>query len=321
MSFSSNVKEELSRQIPPARHCRLAEMYAIMSLCGRVKISASDRYWIEIHTENVAVARKYFTLLKKTFNIRTDVSIRLGLNPSRTRTYIVAVREHEEALKILQAVKLIDLQGEIGENLSLVRNLLLQNGCCRRAFLRGAFLAAGSISDPEKFYHFEIVCPTESKAQQVRGVIAAFDIEAKIVLRKKYYVVYIKEGSQIVDVLNVMEAPISLMELENIRIVKEMRGSVNRQVNCETANINKTVSAAVKQIEDIRFIQSVTGLTGLAPNLREIASLRLERPEATLKELGEALTPPVGKSGVNHRLRKLSQMAEDLRQRFPKQGE
>lgn len=233
----------------------------------------------------------------------------------------MAIREHEEALKILQAVKLIDLQGEIGENLSLVRNLLLQNGCCRRAFLRGAFLAAGSISDPEKFYHFEIVCPTESKAQQVRGVIAAFDIEAKIVLRKKYYVVYIKEGSQIVDVLNVMEAPISLMELENIRIVKEMRGSVNRQVNCETANINKTVSAAVKQIEDIRFIQSVTGLTGLAPNLREIASLRLERPEATLKELGEALTSPVGKSGVNHRLRKLSQMAEDLRQRFPKQGE
>ena len=317
MSFSSNVKDELSRQMPGARHCQIAETAAILSLCGRVKISASDHFWIEIHTENVAVARKYFTLLKKTFNIRTDVSIRSGINPGRSRTYIVAVREHEEALKVLQAVKLINSQGEIGENLSLIRNVVLQNACCRRAFIRGAFLAAGSISAPEKFYHFEIVCPTEPKAEQLKNIIATFDIEAKIVPRKKYYVVYIKEGSQIVDILNVMEAPVSLMELENIRIVKEMRGSVNRQVNCETANINKTVSAAVKQIEDSRFIQSVAGLSGLPESLQEMARIRLERPEATLKELGEALEPPVGKSGVNHRLRKLSLVAEELRQQYP----
>ena len=317
MSFSSSVKDELSRQMPGARHCQIAETAAILSLCGRVKISASDHFWIEIHTENVAVARKYFTLLKKTFNIRTDVSIRSGVNPGRSRTYIVAVREHEEALRVLQAVKLINSQGEIGENLSLIRNVVLQNACCRRAFIRGAFLAAGSISAPEKFYHFEIVCPTEPKAEQLKNIIATFDIEAKIVPRKKYYVVYIKEGSQIVDILNVMEAPVSLMELENIRIVKEMRGSVNRQVNCETANINKTVSAAVKQIEDIRFIQSVAGLSGLPESLQEMARIRLERPEATLKELGEALEPPVGKSGVNHRLRKLSLVAEELRQQFP----
>ena len=317
MSFSSSVKDELSRQMPGARHCQIAETAAILSLCGRVKISASDHFWIEIHTENVAVARKYFTLLKKTFNIRTDVSIRSGINPGRSRTYIVAVREHEEALKVLQAVKLINSQGEIGENLSLIRNVVLQNACCRRAFIRGAFLAAGSISAPEKFYHFEIVCPTEPKAEQLKNIIATFDIEAKIVPRKKYYVVYIKEGSQIVDILNVMEAPVSLMELENIRIVKEMRGSVNRQVNCETANINKTVSAAVKQIEDIRFIQSVAGLSGLPESLQEMARIRLERPEATLKEWGEALEPPVGKSGVNHRLRKLSLVAEELRQQFP----
>lgn len=317
MSFSSRVKEELSRQLSPARHCQIAEIAAIISLCGRIQISENDRYRIKISTENAAVARKYFTLLKKTFNIRTDVSIRSGINPGRSRTYIVAVREHEEALKVLQAVKLINSQGEIGENLSLIRNVVLQNACCRRAFIRGAFLAAGSISAPEKFYHFEIVCPTEPKAEQLKNIIATFDIEAKIVPRKKYYVVYIKEGSQIVDILNVMEAPVSLMELENIRIVKEMRGSVNRQVNCETANINKTVSAAVKQIEDIRFIQSVAGLSGLPESLQEMARIRLERPEATLKELGEALEPPVGKSGVNHRLRKLSLVAEELRQQFP----
>ena len=317
MSFSSEVKEELSEQIASGRHCRLAETAAILSLCGKIVITENDRYCVKIQTENLAVARKYFTLLKKTFNIRTDVSIRSGINPGRSRTYIVAVREHEEALKVLQAVKLINSQGEIGENLSLIRNVVLQNACCRRAFIRGAFLAAGSISAPEKFYHFEIVCPTEPKAEQLKNIIATFDIEAKIVPRKKYYVVYIKEGSQIVDILNVMEAPVSLMELENIRIVKEMRGSVNRQVNCETANINKTVSAAVKQIEDIRFIQSVAGLSGLPESLQEMARIRLERPEATLKELGEALEPPVGKSGVNHRLRKLSLVAEELRQQFP----
>ncbi|MBS5284890.1 MAG: DNA-binding protein WhiA [Clostridiales bacterium] len=315
MSFSSNVKEELSRQLPQARHCQIAETAAILSLCGRVKISASDRYAIEIHTENVAVARKYFTLLRKTFNIKTDVAIRQGGNLSRGRTYIVAVREHEDALRVLQAAKLLDPSGEVGEDLSLLHNLVVQNSCCRRAFIRGAFLAAGSISDPEKFYHFEIVCATMAKAVQLQGLIASFGIEAKIVPRKRHFVVYIKEGSQIVDILNVMEAPVALMELENIRIVKDMRNSVNRQVNCETANINKTVSAAVKQIEDIRYIRDTIGLEALPGNLKEMAGLRLERPEATLKELGEALEPPVGKSGVNHRLRKLSLMAEELRQR------
>ena len=255
--------------------------------------------------------------MKKTFNISTDVSIRRGGNVSRNRTYIVAVREHDDALKVLQAAKLIDTQGEIRENLSLVRNVMVQNACCRRAFIRGAFLAAGSISDPEKFYHFEIVCPSMAKAEQLKGIIAAFDMEPKIVPRKKHYVVYIKEGDQIVDILNVMEAPVALMELENIRILRGMRGNVNRQVNCETANINKTVSAAVKQMEDIRFIQETIGLDGLPESLQDMARLRLERPEATLKELGQALEPPVGKSGVNHRLRKLGQMADDLRQQLP----
>lgn len=148
-------------------------------------------------------------------------------------------------------------------------------------------------------------------------MILAFGLDAKIVQRKKYYVVYIKEGSQIVDILNVMEAPVSLMELENIRILKEMRGSVNRQVNCETANINKTVSAAVKQMKDITFIRDKIGFDKLPENLSEIAQLRLLKPEATLKELGEALDPPVGKSGVNHRLRKLGELAQKLREQYP----
>lgn len=315
MSFSSRVKDELSRQISKARHCQIAEIAAIISLCGKIQINEDDKYCIKIHTENVAVARKYFTLLKKTFNINTDVSIRRNAYLNKNRTYLVIIREDEEARNVLRACKLLDDHGEVGENLSLVGNLVIQNPCCRRAFIRGAFLATGSISDPEKFYHFEIVCAAEAKARQLQSIISTFDIDGKIVVRKKYYVVYIKEGSQIVDILNVMEAPISLMELENIRILKDMRNSVNRQVNCETANINKTVSAAVKQIEDITYIKETIGFDGLPENLEEVAKVRLERPEATLKELGEALDPPVGKSGVNHRLRKLSILAEELREK------
>ena len=313
MSFSSQIKEELSRQTAPARHCQIAEIAAILSLCGRIQLSGDAHYSINIHTENVTVARKCFTLLKKTFNIVTDISIRRNAHLGKNRIYSVAVKQHDDALRILKATKLLADDGEIGENLNVVGNVVVQNPCCRRAFLRGAFLASGSISDPEKSYHFEIVCATEPKAKQIQSIMATFNVEAKIVIRKKYYVVYIKEGNQIVDMLNVMEAHLSLMELENIRIVKEMRSNVNRQVNCETANINQTVSAAMKQIADIEYIRDTVGFESLPPGLAEIARVRLEKPEATLKELGEELEPPVGKSGVNHRLRKLCETAEQLR--------
>ncbi len=313
MSFSSRVKEELSRQLSPARHCQIAELAAIISLCGVVTFDENEKCGIKISTENAAVARKYFTLLKKTFNISTDVISRQNAYLKRKRSYCVAVTDDNDARRVLKAVKLLDDSGEVRENLSTVKNIIIQNPCCRRAFIRGSFLASGSISDPERFYHFEIACPTQEKARQLQAIIATFDLDAKIVVRKKYHVVYIKEGDQISDILNVMEAPVAMMEFENIRILKEMRGSVNRQVNCETANINKTVSAAVKQIDDILYIRDKVGLESLPDNLREVALARLESPEATLKELGEVLDPPVGKSGVNHRLRKLSAMADDLR--------
>ncbi len=160
----------------------------------------------------------------------------------------------------------------------------------------------------------KIVCTGEGKARQLMEIINSFEMDAKVVMRKKNHVVYLKEGSQIVDMLNIMEAHVSLMNLENVRIIKEMRNSVNRKVNCETANINKTVSAAVKQLEDINYIKNARGLDSLPDNLREIALVRLEYPQAPLKELGAYLEPPVGKSGVNHRLRRLSELAEELRQ-------
>ena len=287
MSFSARVKEELSHQLSKARHCQIAELAAILSLCGKIHIDEEDHFSIRIHTENVAVARKYFTLLKKTYNIDTDVKI------------------SEEQMR-----SVIDKVGDLSEPVS---PLLIKNSCCQRAFLRGAFLCIGSMSDPQKSYHLEFVCTDEDKARQLQSVIQGFDIEAKIVLRKKYYVVYLKEGSGIVDLLNVCEAPIALMKLENLRIVKEMRNSVNRRVNCETANITKTVNAATRQIEDIEYIRDHYGLENLPEPLSQMAEVRLENPDAPLKELGEYLDPPVGKSGVNHRLRKLSELADRIR--------
>lgn len=201
---------------------------------------------------------------------------------------------------------------ELDEKLSAHREELLQRTCCKRAFLRGAFLASGSISDPQKSYHFEIVCQELWQAQLLQELFREFELDVKIVQRKKYYIAYLKEGSQIVDALNVMGAYVALMDLENVRILKEMRGSVNRIVNCETANINKVVDAACRQVEDIRYIKNRIGFDDLPPALREMALIRLEYPDSSLKELGELCDPPVGKSGVNHRLRKLSDLAKKL---------
>lgn len=193
-----------------------------------------------------------------------------------------------------------------------VNPILIKNSCCRRAYLRGVFLCVGSMSDPVKGYHLELVTDNERKAFQIQQIIREFELDAKIIRRKKYFVVYLKEGSNIVDFLNICEAHISLMQFENERIVKEMRNSINRRVNCETANISKTVNAAAKQISDIRKIRDTIGFSNLPQNLREMAMVRLEYPEASLKELGGYLVPPVGKSGVNHRLRKLSEIADEI---------
>ena len=310
MSFSADIKEELSRPASMGRHCRLAETAAVLSLCGKIIITENDRYCVKIQTENLPVARKYFTLLRKAFNIKAEVAVRKS---RETRFYSVVVRKDHEARRLLNETGLLDSDGGIQECMSPIHNRLLRQNCCRRAFIRGAFLAAGSVSAPERSYHFEIVCSSEAKAQQLQALLGSCEIDARIVLRKRHYVVYVKEGSQIVELLGLMGAHVSLMQLENVRIVKEMRNSVNRKVNCETANLNKTVSAAVRQVEDIRYIEAHGGLHELTDGLEETARLRLEHPDVSLKELGDMLSPRVGKSGVNHRLRKLSLIAEQLR--------
>lgn len=287
MSFSSQVKEELTKHISPARHCQIAELAAIMHFCGQYGCDENGNYTIGFQTENEAVITKGFTLLKKTFNIDTS--------------------------GFITKEQMAGFLSKIGNLEEPVSGILLKNSCCQRAFLRGAFLSIGSMSDPQKGYHLEFVCTEEEKAEQLRSVMQGFGLDAKIVLRKKYQVVYLKEGSCIVDLLNICEAHKALMEFENLRILKEMRNSVNRRVNCETANITKTVNAATRQIEDIEYIRDHYGFQNLPENLRQIAEVRLDYPDAPLKELGSYLNPPVGKSGVNHRLRRISELADRIR--------
>ena len=234
------------------------------------------------------MARKYFTLLKKTFNIEAELAVKLN---QKENTYLIRVNDREETRQILQAVKLHETDRQLAMPIPAV------------------------VVHPNRFYHLEIVCPDAPRAEQVQELLKSFGIDARIVLRKNHHVVYMKEGAQIVEMLGIMEANIALMNLENVRILKEMRGIVNRKVNCETANINKTVSAAIRQIEDIRYIEESTGFSSLPEPLEQMARLRLQYPEASLLELGKMLTPVVGKSGVNHRLRKLKEIAEDLRRK------
>ena len=293
LSFSGEVKEELLKQYASSAHCIYAELSAIILFGdrGRTKSDNMDflpengEITVFLNTENDFVRQKAFTLCKKNINIKGD---------AEKGILSFSVEFWKDRL-------IPDLKGTLKEQ------------CCRRAFLRGAYLCVGSMSNPGKSYHLEFDCIDEKEADLLLELTAAFDIPAKVARRKKYYVVYIKEGSAICDMLNIMGAHVSLMDFENHRIVKEVRNSVNRKVNCETANIAKTVNAAAGQVRDIMLIQERTGLSELPKNLREIAQLRLEYQEATLQELGELLTPPVGKSGVNHRLRKLSEIAESMR--------
>lgn len=289
MSFSSDVKEELGKQFAKSKHCQLAELAGIIEITGRID---EEKGSLVIESDNTVLIAKYALLMKRLFGI--DISVAL----SREDTRII--------LSSIKKTKLPISAQKTDEE------ILIQT-CCKRAFIRGVFLASGSVSDPNKSYHFEIVCKVEEQAKQIREILVDFGTDAKIVERKGHYVVYLKEGENIVDALNVMEAYVSLMKFENIRILKDMRNAVNRKVNCETANISKTVNAAVKQIQDIELIREKRGLDSLPDNLKEIALLRLEYPDMALKELGNYLQPPVGKSGVNHRFRKIAAIAEELK--------
>ncbi|MBR6642615.1 MAG: DNA-binding protein WhiA [Lachnospiraceae bacterium] len=312
MSFSGEVKKELCEQISPARHCKLAEISAIIAFCGKIVVDKDQTHILKLQTESAILAKKIFLLLKQVLRVNVELTTRSM--SAKKKLYELVVSAKETPL-VLTACKLDIAEKEKNGYFLTVEPTIVTKNCCRRSFIRGAFLAAGSVSNPNKAYHFEIV-GREKNGELLCEVMRSFHIDAKMIARKYHYVVYVKEGAQIVDLLNVMEAHVALMEFENVRILKEMRNTINRKVNCEAANINKTVKAATRQVEDILYIKEKVGLATLAEGLEEIALLRTTYPEASLKELGEMLSPPVGKSGVNHRLKKLSEIAENLRTRF-----
>jgi DNA-binding protein WhiA len=299
MSFSQQVKQELADHIPETRHCQLAELAAFVRLSGTMEEDpgTSGKRYLTFRPENALTVQKLFTLLKKAFNINIVAGKeKEGL---KKRSSVFRIEEPALSEKVFQAT---------------TNPTVLKLTCCRKSFLRGAFLESGSISAPEKYYHLEIVSPDPEDAELLQKVMETFHLDAKIVRRKKDYVVYLKEGEQIVTALGLMGANKSFLNLENIRVVKEMRGSVNRMVNCETANLNKTIVSAVKQADDIRYIQKRGVFGRLKPALQEMASVRLEHPDASLAELGKYLSPEIGKSGVNHRLHRLSDIADRLRE-------
>lgn len=299
-SFSSRVKKEISQIYPAARHCLLSELAAFVNQLASIKNEK-----LVFYTENVLVAQKIYGLLAKVFDIKGELIIQKNVH-FRKHGFIIEISEKKDIQRIIQ--------GTSSQPEKKIDPLLIKSTCCKRAYIRGAFLASGSMTDPKRNYHLEFVLDTEMYATELMQVLCYFNLSPKIVERKSRFVLYLKEGDQIVDALNIMGAHVLLLELENLRIIKGMRNDVNRLVNCETANLKKTVTAAVKQIEDIHFIDAKEGLEKLPPHLYETAILRLELPEASLKELGERMDPPVSKSGINHRLRNISKWAKEVRE-------
>lgn len=298
MSFSGDVKEELVKVLPGETHCRLAELSALIKLYGRVE--RKDETKILLSTDNSYALRKCFTLLNKTFNIRTDIFKDAA---EKTKSFVELKNSNTNA-------DLKELLEKIGFDNPLP---LLDRECCKRAYLRGAFLACGFVNDPSKGYHFELLTTEEEFTKLLTYLISQFNIKPKRSLRKKKTVTYIKEAEEISDVLSVLGAHRSMMEMANARIVRNVRNDINRRNNCDTANIAKAVNAASKQIEDILLISNTVGLDALPDTLKEMAIVRMENPDSSLTELGTFLNPQVGKSGVNHRMRKISEFADDLR--------
>lgn len=305
MSFSSQLKDELGAVSDNARHCRLAELAAVLCFSGQIR-KEGENWRLSISVENPNTANAGALLMKKLFQAGPLV------REQRSARNLTSYTLELEGLPAKEAAEALKVSGSGPVFLPDILRLTQKN-CCKRAFLRGAFLSVGSISDPDRYYHFEIPCKNPQLAAELVRLMAELHLDARTVERQNYSVVYVKESEQIADLLGLMGARRGLLELENARIRRGVRGSVNRRVNCETANINKTAQASARQIEDIRLIQERIGLSSLPNGLDEMARVRLQYPEANLSELGSYLEPPVGKSGVNHRLRKLASIAASLK--------
>ena len=306
MSFSIVTKDELARVMGNNRCCKLAELAALVKTNGSLHLSKGHQVTLSVVTESAALARKNFLLFKEIFQTYANVLVQRKRRLRKNNIYIVRISSQPHVLGILERLSLLGGERELKEG---IPGKLVRRDCCRRAYLRGAFLSSGSVNNPASNYHLEMVVGNELYAQDICRLMQKFHLHPGLVVRKNGYVIYLKEGEQIAYCLNLMGAHTALLNLENIRVYKDMRNQVNRLVNCETANLSKTINASLHQLETIRFLASTIGIGKLPPPLRQVASARLAYPDASLKELGELLEPKVGKSGVRHRLGKLEEIA------------
>ncbi|WRP06087.1 DNA-binding protein WhiA [Rossellomorea aquimaris] len=308
MSFASETKKELTN-IEVKDCCANAELSALIRMNGSLSFS-NQMLVVNIQTENAAIARRIYTLIKKGYDTPVELLVRKKMRLKKNNVYIVRIKE--DTKKILEELKIL------GENFTFIHNIsedLIKKKCCRRSYLRGAFLAGGSVNNPEtSSYHLEIFSLYSEHNDALSELMNSFGLNSKTLERKKGFITYLKEAEKITEFLNIIGAHNALLRFEDVRIVRDMRNSVNRLVNCETANLNKTIGAALRQVENIKFIERHVGLQILPDKLREIAELRVNYQDVTLKELGEMVSGgTISKSGINHRLRKIDQLAEKLR--------
>ncbi len=313
MSFSSDVKAEITGAEELSPCCKLAELVAVMGISGTVSLLGGGRMGAYVETEHAPTARHLLKNLRNLFRVKPELRTARRVKLGGRNSYRLSL-SGEEAIRVLTACGVLHRDAEGHYFLKPeVPKAALAKKCCRKAFLRGAFLAGGSVSNPEKEYHLEFVVGDERFAAQLASVLHRFDLRAKRVRRKGQIVVYLKEAEHIVTLLNLLGAVTAQLEMENVRIRKDIRNNVNRVVNCDSANLGKTIDAAGKQIEAIEIIRARMGIERLPLPLREMARVRMEHQEASLLELGELMDPPVGKSGVNHRLRRLIALADTLK--------
>ncbi len=307
VSFAAQTKKELTL-LENDDCCARAELSSLIRMNGSVQISGG-RVILDISTENAAIARRIYLLLKRLFQVHTELLVRKKMRLKKNNIYMVRV-----PLQVQEILSELCIVSEGFQFTPGIDKKIIRNSCCKRAYLRGAFLAGGSVNNPEgSSYHLEIASMYEEHCRALVDLANKFDLNARFIERKKGYVFYLKEGEKIIDFLSLIGAHQALLRFEDVRIMKDMRNSVNRIVNCETANLNKTIGAAVRQIENIRLLEREVGLASLPDKLREVAEIRLKHPDINLKEVGEMLKGNVSKSGVNHRLRKIDEMAEKLR--------
>ena len=313
MTFSSKTKNELSRLEITSRCCAIAELSAIIRMSGIIQINGTKEISLSFMTENAAIARRIFSIVKELYKVDIEVRVRRNTQLKKNNNYLIVVNNEDVSKRIIEDLGFVeDKYSLFFPNYSIPEEIIGKR-CCKRSYIRGAFLGGGSVSNPEKSYHLEFVTSSKQHAEDLSKLINSFDLNSKIIPRGENFVIYLKEADQISDLLNIIGAHQALLVMENIRIVKDIRNNTNRIVNCETANLSKTIDASIRQIESIEYIDARLGLNKLPNKLREIAEIRLDNRDLSLKEIGELLNPPVGKSGVNHRFRKIEKIAEDLR--------